>query len=205
VGADGEVTRRRILDAAMEQFARHGYAQATLSDIAASAGVTSGALYYYFDNKPALIRSLFEEHTREVVARFSAAAESGTSFRNSVVRVLQASTRIGAENPYAAAFTASMVADGTRYPELQEALLASLKKLDDVFLALASRAAERGEIAGGANPQSIADMLSALHHGMASLGVHVKGRRYSAALQRIVDLVDGDLFAGETGDDPSTA
>ncbi len=43
--------RRRILDAALEVFSRHGYRGATLDQIAAEAGLSKPNILYYFDGK----------------------------------------------------------------------------------------------------------------------------------------------------------
>ncbi|GAA3837351.1 TetR/AcrR family transcriptional regulator [Streptomyces chiangmaiensis] len=44
-------TYERLLDAAAEEFARVGYADASLSEVAERAGVTKGALYGHFSSK----------------------------------------------------------------------------------------------------------------------------------------------------------
>ncbi len=71
-------TRRKILDAAAEVFARDGYVEARMLDIAETANVSTGGLYRYFDNKTevfaALIADVHEEfftysgHTRGLLA-----------------------------------------------------------------------------------------------------------------------------------------
>lgn len=50
-----EATRRRILDAAARVFARRGYADTRLSDIAAEAGTFAGSIYYYFESREELV------------------------------------------------------------------------------------------------------------------------------------------------------
>jgi AcrR family transcriptional regulator len=61
----GRQTRERVLAAAGTVFARDGYVDARMSDIAGEAGVSNGALYRYFANKTdvfaALIANLHEE------------------------------------------------------------------------------------------------------------------------------------------------
>lgn len=42
---------RRIIQAARDVLARNGYAEATISQVAAEAGVSRGLLHYYFTNK----------------------------------------------------------------------------------------------------------------------------------------------------------
>jgi AcrR family transcriptional regulator len=52
-----QLTRRRILLAAMKSFARKGYQVATIREIAADAGVTMGAVYHHFKDKKELLMS----------------------------------------------------------------------------------------------------------------------------------------------------
>lgn len=50
----------RILRAAMNIFARHGYHNSTISSIADEAGIAAGTIYLYFEKKEDLIVALFE-------------------------------------------------------------------------------------------------------------------------------------------------
>lgn len=56
--------RERILRAAVEVFARSGYFNARVSEIAKSAGVADGTIYLYFNGKEDLLITIFREHTR---------------------------------------------------------------------------------------------------------------------------------------------
>lgn len=47
-----------ILDAALEAFARHGFADARIEDIARTAQVSKGSVYLYFPTKQALFEAL---------------------------------------------------------------------------------------------------------------------------------------------------
>lgn len=51
-------TRDRILDAALAEFGTKGYAGASIDEVAARAGVTKGAVYYWFQDKDDLARDL---------------------------------------------------------------------------------------------------------------------------------------------------
>ena len=75
VGASGEETRRRIIDATGRCVAEVGYSQATIREIARMAKVTSGTLYHYFPNKAELIRAAVAEITAVVVPRLVDAVE----------------------------------------------------------------------------------------------------------------------------------
>src|ERR671932_817018 len=49
-----EATRRRLLEAAFEEFYAHGFQGGSLNHIVAQAGATKGALFHHFDGKQAL-------------------------------------------------------------------------------------------------------------------------------------------------------
>src|SRR5947199_3977070 len=61
-----EETRARILDAAMNLFRRQGFEEATMREIAAEAGVATGAAYYYFDSKDAIVLAFYDRAQREM-------------------------------------------------------------------------------------------------------------------------------------------
>jgi len=60
----GVSKRERILRAATDVFARNGYFNAKVSEIAKAAGVADGTIYLYFDGKEDLLVTIFREHTR---------------------------------------------------------------------------------------------------------------------------------------------
>lgn len=68
-----EESRARILEAALELFARDGYEATPVREIARAAGVSQGLMYNYFAGKDDLLRALFEESMRDVRASFALA------------------------------------------------------------------------------------------------------------------------------------
>jgi AcrR family transcriptional regulator len=61
VETKGERTRRAILDAAVNRFAREGYRSTSVADVARDAGLTPTAVYAYFPNKEALFVAAVDE------------------------------------------------------------------------------------------------------------------------------------------------
>ena len=51
-----EETARRILDSALDLFRQAGFDNATMRDVARHAGVATGAAYYYYPSKDALVQ-----------------------------------------------------------------------------------------------------------------------------------------------------
>ncbi|MDO9620617.1 MAG: TetR/AcrR family transcriptional regulator [Moraxellaceae bacterium] len=64
-------TRERILLQASRVFARKGYQQAKLDEIAREAGLTKGAIYWHFRNKSDLFCALLEERMQRNTAPLS--------------------------------------------------------------------------------------------------------------------------------------
>jgi TetR/AcrR family transcriptional regulator, fatty acid metabolism regulator protein len=60
----GTSKRERILRAAVDVFAEHGYFNAKVAQIAKAAGVADGTIYLYFDGKEDVLMTIFREHTR---------------------------------------------------------------------------------------------------------------------------------------------
>ena len=65
-----------VARAAVELFARQGYANTSVQQIVAAAGVTNGAMYHYFESKDDLLFGIYERlltlqkaHLDEIIAR----------------------------------------------------------------------------------------------------------------------------------------
>ena len=70
---NGGDKRERILDAAEIVFARCGFYNARVADIAREASVADGTIYLYFKNKDDLLISLFESRMERVNGRLTEA------------------------------------------------------------------------------------------------------------------------------------
>ena len=64
-----EETRQRIIDSALGLFRRGGLDNTTLRDIAAAAGLSLGAAYYYFDSKEAIVGAYYDYVQQAHLAR----------------------------------------------------------------------------------------------------------------------------------------
>lgn len=58
---DGEESRQRLLHAAVQCFAEHGFAKTSTRNIATQAGVNIAAISYYFGDKAGLYRAAYTE------------------------------------------------------------------------------------------------------------------------------------------------
>jgi AcrR family transcriptional regulator len=72
-----QITERKILDAALNMFQAQGFEEATMRDIATAAGVATGAAYYYYPSKDAIVLAFYERSCVEMQPRIEeAVAES---------------------------------------------------------------------------------------------------------------------------------
>jgi AcrR family transcriptional regulator len=71
-----EITRRKLIDAAVEVFAEKGYSKARITDITKKVGLTHAAFYAYFKDKDDLVRSLVEEVSQDLGGLFGGGKEA---------------------------------------------------------------------------------------------------------------------------------
>lgn len=70
----GEDTRRRILETAIEVFAREGYEGASTRELTATAGVNLPAIQYYFGSKEGLHRAAIAHSGKQIEQRLAPVA-----------------------------------------------------------------------------------------------------------------------------------
>lgn len=73
-------TREKILETALELFARQGCDAVSIRDICAMVGIRESSIYYHFKNKRAIVMELyarFEERSLELMDCLSEALEHG--------------------------------------------------------------------------------------------------------------------------------
>src|SRR5213592_5053074 len=88
-----------IIDAAIRVFARNGYYNSRVSDIAREAGIASGTIYLYFKTKDDILVRLFREKMAEWVAlvRKEVAAERDPLAK--IRKIVALHFRVIQENP----------------------------------------------------------------------------------------------------------
>jgi AcrR family transcriptional regulator len=124
--APGAIRQRRkeqrpgeIVEAALQEFARHGFAATRLEDVAERAGVTKGTIYFYFKDK----EELFKAATRSALLPALKEIETLSSdFEGSAEDLLRAHFRafyaLLIKNPRARQIMRLLIAEGPQFPEL---------------------------------------------------------------------------------------
>jgi AcrR family transcriptional regulator len=125
--ADPENRRRqvaKILGNARRLFARDGYDRVSMDRIAAACGLTKPVLYYYFEDKRAVLLAVLEAHWAEQAAVLEGFRPSG-DVRETLSRLARLILRETAR-PDTGDVIRIVLAEAARHPEIGRAFFQSL-------------------------------------------------------------------------------
>src|SRR4051794_14859435 len=116
--ASSSVERReRIRGGALAAFPELGWEMTTNKYVATKAGITSGALYHYFDSKLDMFLAAHDYVLDVISERFTDAMETSDSFVGQFGAVLEAAHRLNRRNPTLAQFLGSSRVDLARHED----------------------------------------------------------------------------------------
>src|SRR4030042_5154694 len=81
-------TRNKILNAAVKAFSRNGFHQARMDDIAETAGVSKGTLYYNFESKSLLFCATVTEGMEDVMEEIRENLKSDLRFTDHLRKLI---------------------------------------------------------------------------------------------------------------------
>ncbi|MFQ5829827.1 MAG: TetR/AcrR family transcriptional regulator [Candidatus Methylomirabilia bacterium] len=90
---------QQIIEAALRVFARNGYYNSRVSDIAREAGIASGTIYLYFKTKDDILVTLFREKMAAFVENLRKEIDAETDALAKLRRLVALHFRILEENP----------------------------------------------------------------------------------------------------------
>ncbi|OBI48263.1 TetR/AcrR family transcriptional regulator, partial [Mycobacterium sp. E796] len=183
VGASGERTRARIIDAAMRCVAEVGYSRASIREIAKAAEMTSGSLYNYFPNKSELIKAAVAARTDVALPRLREAAQGPGDVTDRIEAVLDESGRLMREYPDLAAFEWALRAEGAVDPREGGAGFQAFREIIE-------------GIVGGTDKPGSVEAVYSLIYGLTELAATVPPEEYHAALDSAKRLIRGTLLGG---------
>jgi len=144
-----EVRQADILDAALAEFAAHGFEGARVEDIARQARVSKGTVYLYYPTKQALFEALVR---RDIAPRVAAAVGILKDYNGSLELVLMGVAQMASaaiRDGRLPIYPKLIIAESGRFPDLalfyrREVVGQMLGALTGLF----DRALQRGEISG---------------------------------------------------------
>jgi AcrR family transcriptional regulator len=95
VAGQDPVKRNQILDGAKTCFMDMGFDAASMNEITATAGVSKGTLYVYFEDKAALLEALIEREKSAALSAFAQTLNAGGTSREALTRFgIQVTSRL---------------------------------------------------------------------------------------------------------------
>jgi TetR/AcrR family fatty acid metabolism transcriptional regulator len=190
--------REAILKAATRVFARNGFFQSQVADVARAAGVAAGTVYLYFRSKDDLLVSLFERTMREAIADGRAALEGVGDPRERLIRIARLHLeRLGRDRDLAVVFQVEL-RQSTKF--MEQFSSTHLRE----YLGLIRDALAQGQATGqfrrDINPTVAAKLFFGALDEMATNWM-LSRRRYSLSAQ--ADTIV-DLFINGVGARPAT-
>jgi AcrR family transcriptional regulator len=159
-----DATRSRIVEAAHDLIAEHGYAGCSMALVAESAQVATGSVYRHFPDKGALFAEVFRTATqREVDAVAAAAAEPGPV----VVRITRAVETFAHRALAAPRLAYALIAEPVD-PRVEAERLTFRGAWRDLFAELVGEGVAAGELPDQHAPTSAAGVVGALGESLLS-------------------------------------
>jgi AcrR family transcriptional regulator len=122
--AEGRQAREELLTAALHVFARRGYDQAGVDEVAAEAGYSKGALYWHFSGKEDLLAALLDERIDAPAREMVALLQSAPPGRDMSVEAARAFASRLREQPEAVLLDREYWSLAMRDPELRTRYIA---------------------------------------------------------------------------------
>ena len=171
----------QILDAALVCFAKRGFHQASMHDIAAEAGISVGLIYRYFENKEAVISAMADRHKKEISEVLQRARQAPTLLES--VEILFTAHCCENEPRVISAFVVDLYAEASRNPRVADLVRDVLQTAMDGLTDLIARAPEAQAAAHGLSPTELAELIYAVARGMLMLDV-LRPQQMTAAERR---------------------
>jgi AcrR family transcriptional regulator len=166
-GEKKAATKARLLEAARTVFARHGFQNATVEQIADQAGFSKGAVYSNFASKEELFMGMLEQHIEERrVQMAQAVSREETYEERAMVGAAQFMEMVRSEPEWILLFL-EFTAYASRNPELRPRLAEQLGRFQDTIKQLLEDGVRAFGIKGDVPSDEMAVAVMALGHGIA--------------------------------------
>lgn len=167
---EAEVTRERLLDAALKVFSKKGYVSTTLDDISREAGVTRGALYWHFKGgKPDIFENLINERSQGAQMITEKVIAEGGSALHLLERILVSILEYLAEDDDFRAVQEMVILKTEVVPELEESMKKKFRLQHESirsFADLIKRAQDEGDVRKDIDPEVAAVAALSLMSGV---------------------------------------
>jgi TetR/AcrR family transcriptional regulator, transcriptional repressor of aconitase len=152
-----QIRREAITSAAAALFASQGFAETSTADIAKAAGISTGSLFYYFPDKAAIFRAIFEQDIPESRRLFEAHDETDDP-ASSILDVV-ATLANPARDELEPGLLVELLRRAGNDPQLMEIVVANEAIVQDGLASLVRRAAVEGHVDNSLDPATAATWI----------------------------------------------
>ncbi len=187
--------KQELLDAALEEFTKNSYENASLNDIIKNAGISKGTFYYHFQDKQALYLFLLESSV-DVKMKFINEKMSGIAAdyeKMNIFEAFGAQARIGAkfaaEHSEYQKLSAMFLKEKGK--EIYEIAKTGLSDTTEKFIeVMVKKAAADGDFREGFSEDFILKTVSYLFIHFDEIYSEEKDRELEEVLRNLDDFVD---------------
>lgn len=168
--ARAERTRERILNAALTEFARHGYDATGVAEICAAASVTKGAFYHHFAGKQALFLELLDAWLQAVDEQLQRANTATESFPLRLQSMAEAAQQVFVDAQGQVPMFLEFWAQAARDPTTWQATIAPYRRYRSWFAQIVAEGIADGSLRA-VDPAAAAQVIVALAVGLLLQGL----------------------------------
>ena len=160
----------RIIQAGLKVFARDGYSNAKIIDIAESAGIGKGTVYEYFSSKKELFLNVFSYVKELILSKQWEVLDEGLNPLDALKRIAKTNADVYTEQTMEMRFVAQFRAECIRRDTDGE-FGRSLNEYHEEIIALISRYVNSGVEEGSIRPIDVGTVSENYHTALDGLGV----------------------------------
>lgn len=158
-----EARRQQIMSAAEAVFARKGFLEATVSDVAREAKVSDATIYEYFPSKEELLFSIPGETTRRGKERMESALRYVRGFSNRLRCIIYGYLSFYMDHPDYASIAMLILKQNRKFLETEA--YREVRELSRTILRVVEEGISAGEVRRGTDPHLVRHLvLGAIEH-----------------------------------------
>ena len=194
----GEETRQRILEVALEAFARYGYDATGVAEICRRAGITKGGFYHHFPSKQAVFLEMLEQWLAGIDTQLAAVRAEGLTVPQELLGMTAMVRQVFQEASGKLPIFFEFLTKATHSQVVWSATAAPLRKYRAFLSEMIADGREEGTLRP-VDPDMAANLIMAFAIGLLAVGLlDPTGADWGAAAQQGMAMLLGGLQAPDT-------
>jgi AcrR family transcriptional regulator len=166
----GEETRERILEAALDAFARYGYRATGVAEICRRAGATKGAFYHHFPSKEAVFLEMLERWLGRIEGRLVSIRSGDATVPQELDQMTAMVQEVFREAGGKLSIFLEFLVEAAHSPTVWQATVVPLRQYRAYFAELLQEGVEEGSL-HAVDPSLASNVLLSFATGVLALGL----------------------------------